>query len=54
MQKRTQQDEQTRQLKIISAQMAPMGVFVRAGFYLFALLFALGILCMLCTGIKFK
>jgi hypothetical protein len=54
MQKRTQQEEQTRQLKIISAQMAPMGVFVRIGFYLFAVLLALGLLSILCTGIKFK
>jgi hypothetical protein len=44
MQKRTEQEEQVRQLKIIRAQMAPMGVFIRIAFYLFSFLCVLGLL----------
>jgi hypothetical protein len=47
MQKRTVQEEQVRQLKIINAQMAPMGVFIRVAFYLFSLLCAMGLLASL-------
>jgi hypothetical protein len=44
MRKRTASEEQIRQLKIIVAQMAPMGVFVRIAFYLFAFLCTMGLL----------
>jgi len=43
---RTTEEEQVRQLKIMNAQMAPLGVFVRVGFYLFVVLFVIGILAM--------
>jgi len=41
---RTTEEEQVRQLKIMNAQMAPLGAFVRVGFYLFAVLFVIGVL----------
>ena len=43
-----QNDQQVRQLKILSSQTAPLGVFVRVGFYLFGVPFGLGLLSMLC------
>jgi hypothetical protein len=48
MKTRTVQEEQVRQLKIMNAQMAPLGVFVKVGFYLFLFLSVLGCLARFC------
>jgi hypothetical protein len=42
----TIEEEQLRQLKIISMQKAPLWAFVRIGFWLFAVLFVIGLLAM--------
>jgi hypothetical protein len=47
-QQRTSEDEQIRQLKIINAQLNPLGGFIRVGFWLAVLLFTLGVLARLC------
>jgi hypothetical protein len=47
MKVRSEQEEQTRQLKVMNAQMAPLGVFVKVGFYLFLGLTVLGCLARL-------
>jgi len=48
MKTRTVQEEQIRQLKIMNAQMAPLGMFLRVGFYLFVVLAVIGCLARLC------
>jgi hypothetical protein len=48
MKVRSEKEEQTRQLKIMNAQMAPLGVFVRFGFYLFIVLTVVGCLARFC------
>jgi hypothetical protein len=45
--KRTPEEEQARQLKIISYQLAPLAAFVRVGFWLSLGLIGLGLLSML-------
>lgn len=45
---RTTDEEQVRQLKIMNAQLNPLGVFIRVGFWLTVLLFTLGVLARLC------
>jgi hypothetical protein len=47
-QQRTPEEEQIRQLKILNAQLNPLGGFIRAGFWLAVLLFTLGVLARLC------
>ena len=47
-QKRTPEEEQIRQLQIISGQLSPLGAFIRVGLWLSALLFTIGILARLC------
>ena len=51
-QKRTPEEEQARQLKLISYQLSPMTVFLKIGFWLAAVLLGLGFLSMLATGFK--
>jgi hypothetical protein len=54
-QQRTPEEEQIRQLKIINAQLNPLGAFIRVGFWLAVLLFTLGVLARLCLpGSLFK
>jgi hypothetical protein len=48
-QPRTTEEEQLRQLKLISGQLNPLGVFFRVGFWLAVLLFTIGLLSRLCT-----
>jgi len=45
---RTTEEEMVRQLKIMNAQKAPLGVFVKVGFYLSLGLIALGLLARFC------
>jgi hypothetical protein len=54
-QQRTAEEEQIRQLKIINAQLNPLGGFIRVGFWFVVLLFTLGVLARLCLpGSLFK
>lgn len=54
-QQRTAGKEQIRQLKMINAQLNPLGGFIRVGFWLTVLLFTLGVLALLCLpGNLFK
>jgi hypothetical protein len=49
---RTAEEEQVRQLKIVNAQLNPLGVFIRVGFWLTVLLCTLGVLAWLCLPVS--
>lgn len=50
--RRTPEEEQARQLKIISYQLTPMTAFVRVGLYLSVFLLGLGLLVTLVFGFQ--
>ena len=47
-QQRTAEEEQIRQLKMMNAQLNPLGGFIRVGLWLAVLLLTLGVLASLC------